>query len=127
MKNKYNYSVNYNNIILNNSKLFLLNKFIKGIIKYIIKCAFLGVSYNNKDKIIKQAQENVKWFNKNNGISLAKKWMNSEPEPGSKHHGNPYRAIQARWQDCIDYRWQQGAGAGLRRGAGGGGPAAGRF
>jgi hypothetical protein len=40
------------------------------VTKHMLGC------YNNKDKIKKQAQENIKWFNENNGISLAKKWIN---------------------------------------------------
>jgi hypothetical protein len=49
------------------------NTNILSIIKYIIKCAFLGVSYNHKDKISKElmnyfmeyslfTEDNVKYF-----------------------------------------------------------------
>ena len=31
--------------------------------------------YQNKEHVKKQAKENIKWFNENNGISLAKKWI----------------------------------------------------
>ena len=31
--------------------------------------------YTNKEQVKKLAKENIKWFNDNNGISLAKKWI----------------------------------------------------
>ncbi len=49
---------------------FTLNvKSAEDVAKHMLEC------YNNKDKIKKQAQENIRWFNENNGISLAKKWI----------------------------------------------------
>lgn len=37
--------------------------------KHMLTC------YNNKEEVTKQAKENIKWFNENNGISLAEKWI----------------------------------------------------
>ena len=39
------------------------------VAKQMLEC------YNNKGKVKKQAQENLQWFNDNNGISLAEKWI----------------------------------------------------
>lgn len=49
---------------------FILNvQSVEDVSKHMLTC------YKNQEQLKKKAKENIKWFNDNNGISLASKWI----------------------------------------------------